>query len=37
MRERTVDIDIAISSRNGDRKIMHSIIIMSRFPSRIRK
>ena len=31
------DIDILVTSRNGDRKIMQSIRIMSRSPSRIRK
>ena len=36
MRE-TVDIDILGTSRNGDRKIMHSIRITGRPPSRIRK
>ena len=34
---RTVDIDIIVASRNGDRKIMPSIRIMNRPPSRIRK
>ena len=29
----TVDIDIVVTSRNGDRKIMQSIRIMSRPPS----
>ena len=33
----TVDIDILVTSRNGDRKIMQSIRIMSRPPSRKRK
>ena len=33
----TVDIDIFVTSRNGDRKIMQSIRITSRPPSRKRK
>ena len=33
----TVDIDIFVTSRKSDRKIMQSIRIMSRPPSRIRK
>ena len=33
----TVDIDILVTSRNGDRKIMQSIRIISRPPPRIRK
>ena len=33
----TVDIDILVTSRNGDRKIMQSIRIMSRPPLRKRK
>ena len=33
-REETVDIDILVTSRNGDRKIMQSIRIMRRPPSR---
>ena len=33
----TVDIDILVTSRNGDRKIMQSIRIMSRPPSRKKK
>ena len=33
----TVDIDILVTSRNGYRKIMQSIRITSRPPSRIRK
>ena len=37
VREETVDIDILVTPRNGDRKIMQSIRIMSRPPSRIRK
>ena len=36
-RKETVDIDILVISRNGDRKIMQSIRIMSRPPSRKRK
>ena len=36
-RKETVDIDILVTSRNGDRKIMQSIRITSRPPSRIRK
>ena len=30
----TVDIDILVTSRNGDRKIMQSVRITSRPPSR---
>ena len=37
MRKETVDIDILVISRNGDRKIMQSIRITSRSPSRIQK
>ena len=33
-RKETVDIAILVTSRNGDRKIMQSIRIMSRPPSR---
>ena len=33
----TIDINILVTSRNGDRKIMQSIRIMSRPPLRIRK
>ena len=33
----TVDIGILVTSRNGDRKIMQSIRITSRSPSKIRK
>ena len=33
-REEIVDIDILVTPRNGDRKIMQSITIMSRPPSR---
>ena len=36
-RKETVDIDILVTSRNGDRKIMQSIRIMSRPTSRKRK
>ena len=36
-RKETVDIDIPVTSRNGDRKIMQSIRIMGRPPSRKRK
>ena len=36
-RKETVDIDILVKSRNGDRKIMQSIRIMSRPTSRKRK
>ena len=34
-RKEIVDIDILVTSRNGDRKIMQSIRIRSRPPSRI--
>ena len=34
VRKEAVDIDILVSSRNGERKIMQSIRIMSRPPSR---
>ena len=37
MRKETGDKDILITSRNGDIKIMQSIRIMHRSPSRIRK
>ena len=37
VRKETVDIDILATSRNGDRKIMQSIRITSRPPSRKRK
>ena len=37
MRKETVDIDILVTSRSGDRKIMQSIRITSRPPSRMRK
>ena len=36
-RKENVDIDILVTSRNGDRKIMQSIRITSRPPSRKRK
>ena len=36
-RQETVDIDILVTSRNGDIKIMQSIGITSRPPSRKRK
>ena len=36
-RKETVDIDILVTSRNGDRNIMQSIRIKSRPPSKIRK
>ena len=36
-RKETVDIDILVTSGNGHRKIMRSIRIMSRPPSRKRK
>ena len=36
-RKETVDIDILVKYRNGDRKIMQSIRITSRPPSRKRK
>ena len=36
-RKETVDTDILVTSRNGDRKIMQSIRIMSRTPLRKRK
>ena len=37
VRKETVDIDIIVTSRNGDRKIMQSIRVTSRPPSRKRK
>ena len=37
VRKETVSIDILLPSRNGDRKIMQSIRLMKRPPSRIRK
>ena len=36
-RKKTVDIDIFVTSMNGDNKIMQSIRITGRFPSRKRK
>ena len=36
-RKKTVDVDILVTSRNGDRKVMQSIRIASRPSSRIRK
>ena len=36
VRKEIVDIDILVKSRNGDRKIMQSIIVTSRPPSRKR-
>ena len=36
-RKVTVDIDVLVTIRNGDRKIMQSMRIMRRSPSRIRK
>ena len=36
-RKETIDIDILVTSRNGDRKIMQSIRIMTRPPLRKRK
>ena len=36
-KKETLDIDIFIISRNGDKKIMRSIRITSRPPSKIRK
>ena len=36
-RKETVDIDILVTSRNGDRKIMQSIRITSRLASRKKK
>ena len=36
-RKETIDIDILVTSRNGDRKIMQSIRIMSRPLTRKRK
>ena len=35
-RKETVDIDILVTSRNGDRKIMQSIRITSRTPLRVK-
>ena len=36
-RKETVDINILVTSRNGDRKIMQSIRVTSKPPSRKRK
>ena len=36
-RKETVDIDILVTTRNGDRKIMPSIRIMTRYHSRKRR
>ena len=36
-RKETVDIDILVTFKSGDRKIMQSIRIMSRPPSRVKK
>ena len=36
-KKETADIDLLVISRNGDRKFMQSIRIISRPPSRIRK
>ena len=36
-RKEIVDIDILVTSKNGDRKMMQSFRITSRPPSRIRK
>ena len=36
VRKKTDDIDILVTSRNGDKKYMQSIRITSRPPSRIR-
>ena len=36
-RKETVDIEIVVTSKNGHKKIMQSIRIMSRPPSRKRK
>ena len=37
VRKQSADIDILVTYRNGDRKIMQSVGITSRPPSRIRK
>ena len=37
VRKETVDIDILVTSRNGDKKVMQSIRIKTRPPSRQRK
>ena len=36
-RKETINVDILATSENGDRKIMQSIRITSKHPSRIRK
>ena len=36
-RKETVDIDVLVTARNGDKKIMQSLRITSRSPSRKRK
>ena len=36
-RKKTVDVDILVTSRNGDRKVIQSIRIMNRPPSGKRK
>ena len=36
-RKKAADVDILVTSRNGDRQIMQSIRITSRAPSRKRK
>ena len=36
-KKKTVDIDILLTSRNGDKKIMQFIRITSRPPTKIRK
>ena len=36
-RKETVDIEILVTSRNGDRKVMQSIKVRSRPPSRKRE
>ena len=37
MKKESVNIDVLIRSRNGEKKIMQSIRTKSRYPSRIRK
>ena len=37
VRKETVELDILVTSKNGDRKIIQSMKIMSRAPSIIRK
>ena len=37
VRKETIDIDILVTSRNGDKKLMQSITITGRPPSRKRK